>query len=134
MEKRVDTYRQVIYNDYISYESVQQRSEEMLRKDVIEMIKDSDRVEEVLSELKEGFYEVYIEDFSDYGMLEEILGVSLDTEKDYFYEALVDKAGFEKPEVIAPIVDSENLLSRLGIEKIIEQNETSMYRVMYATA
>lgn len=106
----------------------------MSRKDIIEMVKESDRVGEVLSELKEGLYEVYIEDFNDYGMLEEILGVSLDTEKDYFYEALVDKTGFEKPEVIAPIVDSENLLSRLGIEKIIEQNETSMYRVMYATA
>lgn len=106
----------------------------MLRKDVIEMVKDSDRVEEVLSELKEGLYEVYIEDFNDYGMLEEILGVNLDTEKDYFYEALIDKTGFEKPEIVSPIVDSENILSRLGIEKIIEQDETSMYRVMYATA
>ena len=58
----------------------------MSRKEVIEMVKESDRVEEVLAELKEGLYEVYIEDFNDYGMLEEILGVSLDTEKDYFYE------------------------------------------------
>lgn len=106
----------------------------MLRKDVIEMVKASGRVDEVLSELKEGLYDVYIEDFKDYGMLEEILGVNLNTEEDYFYEALIDKTGFEKPEVITPIVDSEAVLSRLGIEKVVEQNETSMYRVMYATA
>ena len=48
------------------------------------MVKESDRVEEVLAELKEGLYEVYIEDFSDYGMLEEILGVSLGILKGLF--------------------------------------------------
>lgn len=90
--------------------------------------------EQMINELKQGLLHVYIEDYKDYDVLEELFNVKLDRDVDFFYDSLIDKLDYKDTVEEAAFITSTDLLDVFGIKKIIDFNEENGYCVKYLRA